>query len=159
MIFIYIIIVVIFATTSYFLKKVSFSGAVAGVMISFLILWNNWVNFILFGLFFILGSVATKWQFERKRQLKVLQENILKENKIASAMVLRLKLMAGLDISEKRLPQDGRITIKTNTDEFTGNYSISDLSFPISTDISLADSFSFDFSFFISFSANAAMFA
>lgn len=75
MIFIYVIIVVIFATTSYFLKKVSFSGAVAGAMISFLILWNNWVNFILFGLFFVLGSVATKWQFERKRQLKVLQEN------------------------------------------------------------------------------------
>jgi len=38
----------------------------------------------------------------------VLQENILKENKIASALVLRLKLMAGLDISEKRIPQDGR---------------------------------------------------
>ncbi|HEX7811329.1 MAG TPA: ATPase, T2SS/T4P/T4SS family, partial [Burkholderiales bacterium] len=28
--------------------------------------------------------------------------------KIASALVLRLKLMSGLDISEKRLPQDGR---------------------------------------------------
>ena len=32
--------------------------------------------------------------------------------KIASALVLRLKLMAGLDISEKRLPQDGRFHIK-----------------------------------------------
>ena len=32
--------------------------------------------------------------------------------KIASAVVLRLKLMAGLDISEKRLPQDGRFNIK-----------------------------------------------
>ena len=30
------------------------------------------------------------------------------ELKIASALVLRLKLMSGLDISEKRLPQDGR---------------------------------------------------
>jgi MSHA biogenesis protein MshE len=32
--------------------------------------------------------------------------------KIASALVLRLKLMSGLDISEKRLPQDGRFNIK-----------------------------------------------
>ena len=31
--------------------------------------------------------------------------------KIASAVTSRLKLMAGLDISEKRLPQDGRFTI------------------------------------------------
>ncbi|MES2772180.1 MAG: GspE/PulE family protein [Pseudomonadota bacterium] len=32
--------------------------------------------------------------------------------KIAPAMTLRLKLMAGLDISEKRLPQDGRFDIR-----------------------------------------------
>jgi len=32
--------------------------------------------------------------------------------RIASALVLRLKLMSGLDISEKRLPQDGRFNIK-----------------------------------------------
>jgi len=32
--------------------------------------------------------------------------------KIASAMALRLKLMSGLDISEKRLPQDGRFNVK-----------------------------------------------
>ena len=32
--------------------------------------------------------------------------------KIASAMVLRLKLMSGLDISEKRLPQDGRFIVR-----------------------------------------------
>lgn len=75
MIFIYIIIVLIFAIISYFLKKVSLSGAIAGAIISFLILWNNWINFVLFGLFFVLGSVATKWQFERKRQLNVVQEN------------------------------------------------------------------------------------
>lgn len=37
-----------------------------------------------------------------------LHETILKEVNIAAALVLRLKLMAGLDISEKRLPQDGR---------------------------------------------------
>jgi MSHA biogenesis protein MshE len=32
--------------------------------------------------------------------------------KIASAVALRLKLMSGLDISEKRLPQDGRFNIR-----------------------------------------------
>jgi MSHA biogenesis protein MshE len=35
--------------------------------------------------------------------------------KIASALVLRLKLMSGLDISEKRLPQDGRFNVKVKT--------------------------------------------
>ena len=34
------------------------------------------------------------------------------DSKIASALALRLKLMSGLDISEKRLPQDGRFAIK-----------------------------------------------
>ena len=32
--------------------------------------------------------------------------------KIAGALALRLKLMSGLDISEKRLPQDGRFNVK-----------------------------------------------
>lgn len=41
-----------------------------------------------------------------------LHENVLNEVNIASALVLRLKLMAGLDISEKRLPQDGRFHIE-----------------------------------------------
>lgn len=44
----------------------------------------------------------------RQRVDGVLQENILDEANIAAALILRLKLMAGLDISEKRLPQDGR---------------------------------------------------
>jgi MSHA biogenesis protein MshE len=35
--------------------------------------------------------------------------------KIASALVLRLKLMSGLDISEKRLPQDGRFNVRVRT--------------------------------------------
>ena len=34
------------------------------------------------------------------------------DSKISSAVALRLKLMSGLDISEKRLPQDGRFAIK-----------------------------------------------
>lgn len=50
----------------------------------------------------------------RQRVDGVLQETLLPESGIASALVLRLKLMSQLDISEKRLPQDGRfnITIK-----------------------------------------------
>jgi MSHA biogenesis protein MshE len=48
----------------------------------------------------------------RQRVDGVLQESVLNEVQIASALVLRLKLMAGLDISEKRLPQDGRFNIK-----------------------------------------------
>lgn len=36
------------------------------------------------------------------------------DNKIAPALVLRLKLMSGLDISEKRLPQDGRFHVRVN---------------------------------------------
>jgi len=47
----------------------------------------------------------------RQRVDGVLQENILNQVSIASALVLRLKLMANLDISEKRLPQDGRFQI------------------------------------------------
>ncbi|GAM64579.1 MSHA biogenesis protein mshE [Vibrio ishigakensis] len=48
----------------------------------------------------------------RQRIDGVLHETILSEVNIASALVLRLKLMAQLDISEKRLPQDGRFHIK-----------------------------------------------
>src|SRR5204863_844265 len=36
------------------------------------------------------------------------------DNRIASAVALRLKLMAGLDISEKRQPQDGRFGVKVH---------------------------------------------
>ncbi|HEY4080618.1 MAG TPA: GspE/PulE family protein [Burkholderiaceae bacterium] len=39
------------------------------------------------------------------------------DSKIAGAVALRLKLMAGLDISEKRLPQDGRFAVKIKQGE------------------------------------------
>lgn len=42
----------------------------------------------------------------------VLHETDLNEVGIAPALVLRLKLMSGLNISEKRLPQDGRFKIR-----------------------------------------------
>lgn len=48
----------------------------------------------------------------RQRVDGVLQETVIPENNIAAALVLRLKLMAGLDISEKRLPQDGRTQVR-----------------------------------------------
>ncbi len=48
----------------------------------------------------------------RQRVDGVLQEQVMNEKRIASALVLRLKLMSGLNISEKRLPQDGRFNIK-----------------------------------------------
>ena len=48
----------------------------------------------------------------RQRVDGVLTEQVLNEVKIASALVVRLKLMSGLNISEKRLPQDGRFSIR-----------------------------------------------
>lgn len=48
----------------------------------------------------------------RKRIDGVLQEQVMNERRIAAAVVLKLKIMSNLDISEKRLPQDGRFGIK-----------------------------------------------
>lgn len=48
----------------------------------------------------------------RQRIDGVLQERVMNEVRIAGALVQRLKLLANLDISEKRLPQDGRFQIK-----------------------------------------------
>jgi MSHA biogenesis protein MshE len=48
----------------------------------------------------------------RQRIDGVLQEQLLDGSRVAGALVTRLKLMSGLDISEKRLPQDGRFSIK-----------------------------------------------
>ena len=47
----------------------------------------------------------------RQRVDGVLQEQVMKEHRISAPLVLRLKLMAGLNISEKRLPQDGRFSL------------------------------------------------
>ncbi len=48
----------------------------------------------------------------RQRVDGVLHETVMKEKRIVSALVSRLKLMSGLNISERRLPQDGRFNIK-----------------------------------------------
>jgi len=42
----------------------------------------------------------------------VLRVQTVADRRIASALVSRVKLMAGLDISEKRLPQDGRTNVR-----------------------------------------------
>jgi len=47
----------------------------------------------------------------RRRIDGILHEQILDEENITSALVSRLKLMANVDISERRLPQDGRFTV------------------------------------------------
>ncbi len=54
---------------------------------------------------------------ENKLQIRFRIDGVLHlqteaDSKIASALALRLKLMSELDISEKRLPQDGRFAIK-----------------------------------------------
>lgn len=48
----------------------------------------------------------------RQRIDGVLDEHVMKETRINAALVLRLKLMSGLNISEKRIPQDGRFNIR-----------------------------------------------
>ncbi len=61
--------------------------------------------------------------YEHKCRVRFRLDGKLKEQFIISlqeypVIVNKLKIKAGLDISEKRLPQDGRITIKTNSNEF-----------------------------------------
>lgn len=48
----------------------------------------------------------------RERIDGVLKEQVMNEVRIAPALVVRLKLLSGLNISEKRLPQDGRFSLK-----------------------------------------------
>jgi len=48
----------------------------------------------------------------RQRVDGVLHEQVMSERRITPALVQRLKILAGLDIAEKRLPQDGRFHIK-----------------------------------------------
>jgi len=48
----------------------------------------------------------------------VLHIQVEADLRIASMLIVRLKLMASLDIAERRLPQDGRITIKSGESRF-----------------------------------------
>jgi MSHA biogenesis protein MshE len=48
----------------------------------------------------------------------VLHVQIETSRAVAPLLVVRLKLMAGLDIAERRLPQDGRLAVRTTTAQF-----------------------------------------
>jgi MSHA biogenesis protein MshE len=48
----------------------------------------------------------------RQRIDGVLHEQLVEGRRVSQAIITRLKLMAGLDISEKRLPQDGRFSLR-----------------------------------------------
>jgi MSHA biogenesis protein MshE len=50
----------------------------------------------------------------RQRVDGVLQEHIIDGRSVSGALVTRIKLMSGLDISERRMPQDGRFSIRVN---------------------------------------------
>ncbi len=54
----------------------------------------------------------------RQRVDGVLHEQIINEKHIVSALTLRLKLMAGINITEKRVPQDGRFSIRIKDKNF-----------------------------------------
>ena len=41
----------------------------------------------------------------------IMQEVLSQESKISSVLISRIKIMSGLDISERRLPQDGRVSL------------------------------------------------
>ena len=61
--------------------------------------------------------------YEHKCRVRYRLDGKLKEQFIIPlqeypVIVNKLKIQAGLDISEKRLPQDGRITVKTSSNEF-----------------------------------------
>ncbi|WP_456442528.1 GspE/PulE family protein [Psychroserpens sp.] len=61
--------------------------------------------------------------YEHKCRVRFRLDGKLKEHFVIAlsnypTIINKLKIRAGLDISEKRLPQDGRISIKTVSDEF-----------------------------------------
>ncbi len=62
--------------------------------------------------------------FDQKFRIRYRVDGILREarvpeqiRKLAPALISRIKIMASLDIGERRLPQDGRIKIKRTADE------------------------------------------
>jgi MSHA biogenesis protein MshE len=51
----------------------------------------------------------------RQRIDGILHEQVMKEKNIGAAVALRLKIMGGLEISEKRIPQDGRFNMRVKS--------------------------------------------
>lgn len=74
----------------------------------------------------LIGSSDIHFEpYEEKCRVRYRLDGKLKEQYIIPlseypVIVNKLKIKAGLDISEKRLPQDGRITVKTNPDNYRG---------------------------------------
>ncbi len=60
----------------------------------------------------------------RQRVDGILYENIIQSTEAAAPLVLRVKILAKLDISEKRLPQDGRFHIRVKGHEIDVRVSI-----------------------------------
>lgn len=54
----------------------------------------------------------------------ILQEQMLNKKGIANALVQRIKIMSGLNIAEKRLPQDGRFSITVKNKNYDVRVSI-----------------------------------
>jgi type II secretory ATPase GspE/PulE/Tfp pilus assembly ATPase PilB-like protein len=57
-------------------------------------------------------SIVTKTTGIRMRMDGVCQEYLQLPNSMAKGLISRIKIMAGLDIAERRLPQDGKIKFK-----------------------------------------------
>ena len=64
-------------------------------------------------------SVRVRYRIDGVLQI-VMEYNL----NVLSAMVARIKIVSGLDISEKRKPQDGRLTLDVDGDEFDVRVSI-----------------------------------
>ncbi|HSH92191.1 MAG TPA: GspE/PulE family protein [Ramlibacter sp.] len=54
----------------------------------------------------------------RFRMDGILHVQVKADPSIAATLIVRLKLMAGLDIAERRLPQDGRLNVKSGDSRF-----------------------------------------
>jgi MSHA biogenesis protein MshE len=69
----------------------------------------------------------------------VLHENVLDDVRIAPALVQGLKLRANLDISEKRIPQDGRFNLRLKNKHFDVRVSTMPIAFGESVVLRLLD--------------------
>src|SRR5258708_36272406 len=70
----------------------------------------------------LIEPMATRLQI-RFRIDGALMPKTQSDARIAPALALRLKLMAGLDISEKRMPQDGRLMVGVRDQKIDGRMS------------------------------------
>ncbi len=68
--------ITIVAMLSYLLKKIDLKGAVAGLLLAIIILFGGGIEgLIALFLFFVIGSFASSWKNDQKKQLNLTQEN------------------------------------------------------------------------------------